>query len=150
MRQYEDRVKGWFLRWGRKLQQHHDAGFVVLMVAVGYLEGNQQYRRGESSDHSSKAFVKEALQRLFEWISPAEAANFYGVVRCGLFHDGMTKHGVAIENRAEQALAVTDGRFLVSPNKFLDLVAEDFELYLEELRTPGSATLANFLNRWDG
>ncbi|MGH1344680.1 MAG: hypothetical protein ACRBN8_24185 [Nannocystales bacterium] len=150
VRQYEDRVRGWFLRWGEHLRKHHDAGFVVLMVAVGYLEGNQQFRNGQSSKNNSTAFVVQALRRIFPWVLEAEAKAFYGRVRCGLFHDGMTKHGVEIENRHEQALTFDDDHFVVSPNKFLDLVVDDFDAYVVELQTPNSPALDSFLVRWEG
>ena len=41
---YEDRVRNWFLRYGRGLQEDHDAGFIVLQVALAQIEGIEQYR----------------------------------------------------------------------------------------------------------
>lgn len=145
---YENRVRGWFLDWASDLTKRHDAGFVVLMVAVGYLEGNQQYRDGATSKNNSKAFVRRALQRLFPWLSAVQADEFYCRVRCGLFHDGFTRAKVGIENRLPSALSMDSDQFLVSPNKFLGVVVADFDSYLADLRTPASTSLPLFIGRW--
>lgn len=46
---YADRVRGWFLDFGRRFTSEHNCGFIVLMIGVSYLEGNQQFRDGVSS-----------------------------------------------------------------------------------------------------
>lgn len=148
---YEDRVRGWFLRYGQLLQDHHDAGFVVLMVATSYLEGNQQYREGKSSKDESKASFRRAIRRVFAQLDETQAGVFYTAVRCGLFHDGMTKQGVCIENRLPNAVAVdASGNIIVSPNRFLDAIIADFDGYVASLRRPGIRELANFMAHWKG
>jgi hypothetical protein len=145
---YADRVRGWFFRYGKLLQEHHDAGFVVLMIAISYLEGNEQCRRGESGVRSSKEFFCSALQRVFPKLSSDHAAVFYVAARCGLFHDGMTRGSIDIENRLPEPIAVRDGVILVSPNKFLDAVSASFEGYVHELLDPSNAELReNFQRR---
>ena len=38
---YEDRVRGWFLDQARILEKASDHGaYVILMVAIGYMEGH--------------------------------------------------------------------------------------------------------------
>lgn len=143
---YEDQVRGWFLKWASHLREKHDAGFVVLMVAVSYLEGNQQYREGESSEgNKSKRFFCTALRRLFPLLTEEQAKDLYAQVRCGLFHDGMTRKRVLIENREPEALRVDGPDFVISPNKLLDRIVADFDAYLADLRAPSSQTLAPFL-----
>ena len=39
-----------------ELKENGSAGFVVLQLAVSYIEGNQQFREGESSENKSKKF----------------------------------------------------------------------------------------------
>lgn len=64
---YEDRVRGWFLDCAARLQADHNAGFVVLMVAVAYLEGNEQYRRGSTSNKKSEKYFVSAHSKVPEW-----------------------------------------------------------------------------------
>lgn len=148
---YEDRVRGWFLDCAARLQADHNAGFVVLMVAVSYLEGNEQYRRGSTSKRKSEAYFVAALLRVCPQLDEKQAARFYKDVRCGLFHDGMTKRGIGIENRLPQALQVDEaGRLLVSPNKLLDAVVSDFASYVDQLLDASNQKLReNFLAVWD-
>jgi hypothetical protein len=84
---YADRVRGWFLDFGEKLKAEHNSGFIVLMIGVSYLEGNQQFREGRSSDKASGSMFRTALRRVFDALSDEEASQVYKAVRCGLFHD---------------------------------------------------------------
>jgi hypothetical protein len=149
---YEDRVKGWFLRYGHILQEHHDAAFVVLQIAVAQIEGIEQYQRGESSENKSKEFFSEGLKKIFDlttaddlWIN-----DFYVCCRCGIFHDGMTRKRVLIENRRHRPLEYKDNQIWVSPNKFLDTVSAYFSTYVEELKEPTNTDLRlNFEKMWN-
>ncbi len=149
---YEDRVAGWFFRYGKHLQMHHDAGFIVLQVALAQIEGIEQYRRGQSSENKSGLFFRKGLKRIFgldessdDWLK-----DFYTLVRCGLFHDGMTRRQVWIENRFDAPLAYDGAHIQISPNKFLDAVIEDFTHYIAELKNPLNVDLREaFRRKWD-
>lgn len=135
---------------GDKLKAEHNAGFVVLMVATAYLEGNQQYREGRTREGESKKFFVAAIQRIFS-LTEQQGRELYGEVRCGLFHDGMTKHRVSIANEYPDALVVVGDEFRISPNKFLDAVRADMTSYIAALRDPNSTALrTNFERRWNG
>lgn len=150
---YEDRVAGWFFRYGKHLQDYHDAGFVVLQVTLAQIEGIEQYRRGESSDRKSGRFFRDGLKRIFGFDNSSDQwlGDFYTLVRCGLFHDGMTRNRVLIENRFDTPLSY-DGTYIrVSPNKFLDAVIEDFNRYIGELKDRSNADLREaFRRKHDG
>ncbi len=149
---YEDRVTGWFFHYGRHLQSHHDAGFVVLQVALAQIEGIEQYRQGQSSDNQSGRFFREGLKRIFRLDKSSDAwlKNFYTLVRCGLFHDGMTRSQVWIENRFNVPLDYDGSHILISPNKFLNAVMEDFTHYIAELKNPLNVDLREaFQRNWD-
>jgi hypothetical protein len=121
---YEDRVTGWFLNYGRMLQEHHNAAFVVLQVALAQVEGIEQYHRGESSEGQSSDFFRSGLKKIFSLTDADDPWlwDFYRFVRCGLFHDGMTRPRVLIENRFPRALEFDGKCIRISPNKFLDAV----------------------------
>lgn len=150
---YEDLVSGWFHQYGKLLQSHNDAGFVVLQLALAQIEGMEQYRQGESSEGRSEQFFCTALKRIFElnesddiWLK-----EFYSLVRCGLFHDGMTRRRVVIENTSEMPLAFNGKYIRISPNKFLDAVVAEFEQYVAALKDPRNADLREaFRRKYDG
>ena len=76
--------------------------------------------------------------------------DFYPLVRCGLFHDGMIRHRVAIENRYRSVLKFDGSVIRVSPNKFLNAVSRDFAKYVVQLKKPANVQLReNFLKRYD-
>jgi hypothetical protein len=148
---YADRVRGWFLDFGRRFTSEHNCGFIVLMIGVSYLEGSQQFRDGESSDHKSRVTFRKAIRRLFPRISEQNADSVYLSVRNGLFHDAMTKAGVGIGAELPEALDVDgDGKILVNPDLFIAAVLADFDRYILELNSSERVDLrVNFEKLWD-
>ncbi|MCK5040569.1 MAG: hypothetical protein KAR87_06390 [Candidatus Aenigmarchaeota archaeon] len=152
---YEDRVKEWFLKIGVKLKQDNEAGFVILQIATSYIEGNQQYIEGQTSNQKSKAFFKKAMKRIFPEIIKIVnidifLGTFYEQVRCGLFHDGMTKKSVTISGEYPEALCFLDSNILINPHKFLDVIYENFENYISELKNKNNKDVRiKFERRWD-
>lgn len=155
---YEDRVKRWFLEIAEKLKKDNEAGFVILAIAVAYIEGNQQFRDGKSSHNQSKKFFIKGVRRIFDKTNVPESIleSYYEQIRCGLFHDGITKKNVVISgdfpnpisyagNQTEQ-----NGVIKINPHKFLDKIKADFEEYISQLKD-GSVqdTVKNFERRWE-
>lgn len=151
---YEDRQKTWFFNIAKKLKKDNEAGFVILMIASSYLESNQQYRTGSSSRNNSTLYIKTALKRIFPTITQREENIFVDGVRCGLFHDGITKKGVFI-NASQDNIFVSNaqsGTLIVNPHKFLDSVRSDFDDYIKLLkrkRERDEDARTNFESMWD-
>jgi hypothetical protein len=59
---YEDRVQTWFLDWAANLvnQENFAGDYVALCVALAYIEGVEQYRRG--TDRPPEGMVGKWLQ----------------------------------------------------------------------------------------
>jgi len=132
---YEDRVKEWFLGVGKRLNHDNEAGFVILQIALSYIEGNQQYRKGESSERKSKEFFKEGMKQIFPEIKKTKKIDnllsmFYKQVRCGLFHDGMTGRFVTISGEFPNALEISNTEIKINPHKLLDKIIKDFDDYI--------------------
>lgn len=147
---YEDMVNGWFLKVAERLKQDNEAGFVILSVAVAYIEGNQQFRESKLSKNNSKKFFIKGVRRIFDKENVPEniLADYYSQVRCGLFHDGMTKKNVIISADFADPLRYLNGVIRINPHKFLDKIKADFESYIAELET--NTTLRNnFIKRFD-
>lgn len=138
---YRDRVRGWFLDCVRQVK--HNGGFILLMVAISYLEKNERYRAGDKGDKQAGKFFKQALSRVFPEISDEGVKLFYEAVRCGLFHEGMTRRSVSLSEDLPSALKADGGSVIVNPQRFLDAVAADLDAYVTRLRDPGERDLRN-------
>ncbi len=135
---YEDRVNGWFLEIAKKLsEEDNDAGFVILSLAIAYIEGNQQYREGKLSHKNSKKFFIKGMRRIFDKENVAQniLEDFYDQVRCGLFHDAITKKNVSISGMYQNPVRNINGKIMINPHRFLDKIIEDFKNYIYLLST---------------
>lgn len=147
---YEDRVNGWFLKVAERLKNNNEAGFVILSIAVAYIEGNQQFREGKSSEGKSKQFFVKAVRRIFdkENIPQTVIEDYYSQVRCGLFHDGMTRSNVVISGDFTEPLKYTNDVIKINPHLFLDKIKADFETYILALEQ-NQALQNKFVKRFD-
>ena len=148
---YEDRVIGWFLDFAKKLSnEERDAGFIVLHISIAYIEGNQQFREGKLSKGTSTANFIKGVRRIFDKAHVPEEIlkKYYQQIRCGLFHDGITKRDVSISGEYFDPLNYDNKKILINPHKFLSKVIEDFRGYIEELKF-NQESRANFEKRWN-
>jgi len=135
---YERQVKDWFLIPATNLTKYKNGnkGFIVLMICLSYLEGIEQYRRGQNSNGNSRRFFVSAMERLYpDEFQTHQLEDFYSEARCGLFHNGMVRGKIIINNGFQKSVEFNGGDIKVSPSKFLKDIRDDFESYLQELRT---------------
>lgn len=156
---YEDRVRTWFLDWAAKLVHTDlvDSGtspgdYVALSVALAYLEGVSQYRLGEESGLGPGDLFRASATRILPSASVDAITMLWKKTRCGLFHSGFTEDRVYVshENYTEVLELTDDGELHIDPARFVQLVLEDFEGYVQELRAKPSGELAQqFEKLWD-
>jgi len=130
-------VKGWFLDRASDLVKEEDNGFVILMIATAYIEGVEQYRRGQQSNGRSGYFFKEGVKRVFgiDFSSEGRLSDLHKELRCGLFHNGMTGPNIRIHSGYGRPIDLSDGNIIkINQKLFLEKVKEDFEQYLADLR----------------
>lgn len=147
---YERQVKGWFLDRATGLLKGDKSGFIILMISISYIEGVEQYRRGNYSRRASKEFFTDGLRRIFDLdnIHINSLHDFYTQVRCGLFHTGMTQNKVIISREYRDPIDFTEPDTIkINPQKFLGKIKQDFNGYLIELRNPQNERLRNNFNR---
>lgn len=160
---YEDMVKTWFLDVAKYLTirnkvnlsynedfDTNEAGFVILQIAISYIEGNQQYREGMSSKSNSSIFFNVGLRRIFSLKEKHEKTldTFYPQVRCGLFHDGMTRKFVMIDGKYNEPIELSAKSIKINPYKFLKCIEIDFEKYIHDLKRD-TKLQKNFLKFWN-
>ena len=60
---YEDQVRGWFIDQARTLEKSSDhSGFVMVLVALSYIEGHAIFYTGQDSKYKSGQFFKDAFK----------------------------------------------------------------------------------------
>lgn len=150
---YEDRVKGWFLdiAHGHIAAGQAPGDYVALSVALQYVEGVEQYRRGRPTpDRESGEWFKASAQRLFPTANPDSIKRLWTAVRNGLFHSGFTKGPTLLSHEYLHAMAVSEGYLRINPARFIDTVVDDFEHYVAALRDePESELATHFEALWD-
>lgn len=137
IRIFERQVNGWFLDQASTLLGEENNGFIILMIATAYIEGVEQYRQGQPSNGSSRAFFEEGVKRIFQLDSSdyERLDDFYSELRCGLFHNGMTGPYIRIHSKINDNPIDFSDRKIIKINQklFLEKVKEDFEKYLTDL-----------------
>ncbi|MBI2448821.1 hypothetical protein HYV49_00820 [Candidatus Pacearchaeota archaeon] len=143
---YEDRVKGWFLDIGKELKKNNEAGFVILMICASYIEGVVQFKLGKSSKgQSAKVFV-DYVKSLFK-VHETVARAIYEDMRCGLFHDGMSRRRIAISGELKYPVMIDINRKTIgiNPHLFLQKLNKDFNDYIKNLKNKRNKKLrSNF------
>ncbi len=147
---YERQVKGWFLNRASRFLRGKDNGFIIIMISISYIEGNEEYRSGVSSNGRSREFFIRGMRRIFLINNRLEQLNdFYNQVRCGLFHSGMTRNKIII-NDDNDALAIEfydSNTIKINYRKFLHKIRNDFTIYLRELNNSENEIIRNNFNR---
>mgnify|MGYP003645312307 CR=1 FL=1 len=120
---YERQVKGWFLEPAFKMARYRseNKGFIVLMICLSYIEGVEEYKTGQSSRNRSGEFFRNGLHRIFSGLFTDDQLNrLYREARCGIFHNGMVRGQIIINNQFENSLSFPDAETIkISPSKFL-------------------------------
>jgi hypothetical protein len=146
---YEDRVHTWFLGPAEGLlRQPNFAGdYVALCIALAYIEGVEQYRRGKDpSVGEAGQWFRTSARRIFAGASKKAVGKLWESARCGLFHSGFTTGPVYLSYDRAEALEIShDGKLRINPEVFLQLVVQDFKAYVRELRKNPTAQPRNDL-----
>lgn len=173
---FEDQMNGWLLAHAHALAsssypstQH--TGFAILTLVGGYFEAIASYLRGASSDRQSGKFFGYGFLDVFpEFESQVVARGttdiaaelervagaYYREIRCGLFHEAMTRTGTVVVKGAEHTLTITEDqatkrlRLEIDPFHLLNRVQRHFDAYVSSLRDVAQTSKReNFEREWD-
>ena len=140
---YEERIRGWFHDPARILEKRSEhCGFILLMVAIAYIEGHAIFLKGESSQNRSREFFRIGFREVFNCTMPDKVIDeIYAQVRCGLFHHGSTSGKVILSGAYKVPISVrtekdTDSvaAIYVNPHLVLDAVQLHLSKYVGRLR----------------
>lgn len=145
---YERQVKGWFLYEAQKLTRYRNQnkGFIVLMVCLSYLEGVQEYKTGQVSNGNSRIFFRNSVNQIYpNQFTQLQLDELYNEGRCGLFHNGMVRGQIVINNNFLNSIEFENQRIKINPKKLLIDISNDFENFVGLLRQNQNAR-TNFSN----
>ncbi len=172
---FEDWMNGWLLRHAHALSDEKyilckHSGFAVLMLTTAYFEPIEAYHTGQSSNHQSKAFFRRGFLRVFSGLPETLKRNGYAAdadrkaediadeiyshLRCGLFHEGGTKHKLILrEDTAPlgfmlEAATGEIGSIVIDPRRFLAEVQHHLDGYVGQLRDPYQVDLRRRFERF--
>lgn len=141
---YERQVKDWFLNRGSRIVHGDYNGFIVLMICMSYLEGVEQYRQGNSSNGDSNNTFRRALHRMYpNQFDDNDLRRLYTQSRVGLFHDGMVRGEIIINNSFAASISFTNQDIRISPEKLLLDIKSDFQNYINCLKNADNTELRN-------
>lgn len=144
---FEKQVNGWFLSIAGKLTNDDDAYFVVLMVATAYIESIQRNIDGLSRKGKSTPTFIKGFKTIFNYTNESQIKKFHDEVRCGLFHEGMTKGKVILNKKINTPFDFSDPAIInVNPVEFLAKVKSHFTQYIARLKKPTETVFRNNFN----
>jgi len=173
---FADQINGWLLAHAHALaspaypsSQH--TGFAILTLVGSYFETIASYLQGASSEGQSGKFFAFGFRAVFpEFESQvigkgivnvdAELKRvtdaYYREIRCGLFHEAMTRSGTVVVKGADHTLLVAENaatrklQLQIDPFHLLTRVQNHFDRYICDLRDPAQAAKReNFEREWD-
>ena len=168
---FADRVSGWQLEIAAQLiADNPHAGFGVLHIVTSYFEMIGMYLKGPAIGKRKKrkrkgrsrvcfvAGARDVFPELAKEKPKHEAwflNSMYGDVRCGLYHQGMTKGGIFVSQDIGAPFEFRDlgkGKhaIVLNPKLLTDRLTSHFDDYVRKIEDPANAEArANFEGMFD-
>jgi hypothetical protein len=150
---YEEQIKSWLIRPLEQLaidkSKSFENGYAILAIELLFFEPHGKYLSGNTITANGKCFrygfdpfLKFLEQNSLvdkSTLGKIRATNFYGISRCGIFHDMTIKSGLLIDSIHMEKTKVfynspINNGILVSPWNFIEALKKYFENYIQELR----------------
>jgi len=149
---YQEQMYSWLFRpieqLSTDIKNTFENGYAMLALELLFFEPHGKYLSGNTITGSAKCFrfgFEPFLNFLLKnnqidstTLGTIKAINFYGISRCGIFHDMTIKSGILIDSIHMEKTKVfyTTPQFkglLVSPWNFLKAQKAYFDLYITDL-----------------
>jgi hypothetical protein len=161
---YEDRLRGWLLKWAEHLNDvrvddRRHAGFAVLQLALAYFETHTVFLRGQERAPSKGAeFFRAGILDVFPELARDDHKEsileiLWKDARNGLFHDGVALKRIRLEDDPKGSWAFryeASARVLaVCRHNLVRGIGAHLDRYVERLRDPAEvAPRRNFQKAW--
>lgn len=150
---YEEQINSWLFRPLEQLaldkKISFENGYSMFGLELLFFEPHGKYLSGNSISASGKCFrfgfdkflmfLEQNLLVDKETLKKIKSTNFYGISRCGIFHDMTIKSGLLIDSIYMEKTKVfyespIKNGILVNPWNFLEAQKIYFNNYIKELR----------------
>ena len=139
---YERQVKEWFLNRASYYLRGKKNGFVVLMICMSYFESVEELRNLDENITSSNQLFKQSIKRLYPEFSSSNITKLYNEARSGLFHLGMTRKRIIINNSYDSSIWFENrNNIKINPRKLLIDINKDFKKYIRDLNNRNNIAL---------
>jgi hypothetical protein len=155
---FADRVRGWQIDIAKLCAASSPhSGFAVLSILFSYFEMIAKYQAGYAESGQSEVFFGRGFLDVFR-IHPDPPPDvkkqlirkLYRDVRCGLYHNGLTGHGIALSGDLSDPIAyVPPDGIMINPHLLVPGVEKHFLGYIRRLRDSRNVDLRlNFEKRF--
>jgi hypothetical protein len=161
---YEDRVRGWLVRWAEylsavKIDDRKHAGFAVLHLCLAYFEAFTIFLRGrEAPRGKASEFFRAGVLEVFGELKGDDHRDailriLWEDGRNGLFHRGIALKRIRLRDDLERAFRFEategEGRVFVCRHSLVWRLLAHLDRYLGRLRNPAEIELRrNFDEAW--
>jgi hypothetical protein len=155
---FEDRMTGWLIEPAKHLISQQHAGFAILAIVLSYFEPIGQALEGSRTRGGSRKLFSKGLCAVFPDLAAGESdaviGELYEQLRCGIFHDGLTREKVVISPASSYAFVVekNDDDSLkyvtVTPFNLMHHLEVHLKQYVLQLRDPANVELRQNFQKW--
>ncbi len=154
---FEDQMQGWVFDQANQLKGLQHAGFGILAIVLSYFEPIGQFLEGRAgkSDKQFLAGLAAVFPDAGSSIPDSVLGELYNQLRCGMFHQGITKSKVVItrtgRNPIEVVYSTDDGtvhQIVVVPVLLLEQSEGHLKKYVAELRDATNTQLRSNFESW--
>jgi hypothetical protein len=124
-----------------------ESGYAILSVVVSYFEMIAQFINGEDSEKKSPKFFVQGFRAVYPAtpLTDDDIKKVYRVVRCGMYHGGMTKMGTHLSRYFMNGFTLQGSDIFINPGRVIDEIKRHFIGYVARLRNlANTAERANF------
>lgn len=160
---FEDRVRGWQLGIAlQTIERDRHSGFAVLHIVTSYFEMIAMYIGGPALMMGSKRYFRAGVMAVFPELAREKKRHvrwfvnsLYKNVRCGLYHEGMTRTGIVLTGDTTQPYRFEDlgsgtSRITINPKLLVEHLCNHFDSYVKTIEDASNASeSANFEAMFD-
>jgi hypothetical protein len=125
-----------------------ESGYAILSIVSAYFEMVEQLSTGTHSDGGkSREFFVRGFRKVYPCFggSNKQIEDIYGRIRCGMYHNGMTREGTVLSRDYKCGFQICGTEIRINPALVVEDVKRHFCcVFLQRLRDPCSCERQQF------
>jgi hypothetical protein len=121
---------------------YKESGYAILSVVMSYFEMIEQFEQGISSERNSKPFFLIGFGKVYRStkLPNSEIEKIYDWVRCGMYHNSLTKNKSPLSRFYQVGFDVTSCGIEINPGKVVEELSDHFEKWIAKLKDPSNVS----------